>query len=80
MIYIKNKYWNRLHTYLDSRLKLTKIEPDIWKLSLTKLAHSLALRLNYFIMCINMQPCEAHILLSIANNNSSFASLFKLPA
>jgi hypothetical protein len=37
--YLKNKYRNRLSTEPDLRLKLTKIEPDIWKLCLAKQAH-----------------------------------------
>jgi hypothetical protein len=39
MIYIKNKYRNRLSTEPDLRLKLTKIEPDMRKLCLAEQAH-----------------------------------------
>jgi hypothetical protein len=39
MIYIKNKYKNRLSIEPDLRLELTKIEPDIRKLCLAKQAH-----------------------------------------
>jgi hypothetical protein len=39
MIYIKNKYRNRLSIEPDLRLKLKKIELDIWKLCLAKQAH-----------------------------------------
>jgi hypothetical protein len=39
VIYIKNKYKNRLSIEPDLRLKLTKIEPDIRKLCLVKQAH-----------------------------------------
>jgi hypothetical protein len=39
MIYIKNKYRNRLSIEPDLILKLTKIEPDIPKLWLAKEAH-----------------------------------------
>jgi hypothetical protein len=39
VIYIKNKYRNRLSIKPDLRLKLTKIEPDIRQLCLAKQAH-----------------------------------------
>jgi hypothetical protein len=39
VIYTKNKYRNRLSIEPDLRLKLTKIEQDIWKLCLTKQVH-----------------------------------------
>jgi hypothetical protein len=71
MIYIKNKYRNRLSIEPDSRLELTKIEPDIRKLCLAKQAHRSHWWYNLPVMCINMQPYNAHILLSIFNNNLS---------
>jgi hypothetical protein len=46
MIYIKNKYKNRLSTEPDLRLKLTKIEADIRKLCLAKQAHPSHWRFN----------------------------------
>jgi hypothetical protein len=39
IMYIKNKYRNRLSIEPDLRLNLTKIEPDIQKLCLAKQAH-----------------------------------------
>jgi hypothetical protein len=39
MIYLKNKYRNRLSIEPDLRLKLIKTETDTWKLHLAKQAH-----------------------------------------
>jgi hypothetical protein len=61
VIYLKNKYRNRLSIEPDLRLKLTKIEPDIRKLCLAKQAHPSYRRFNWFVMCINMQPYNAHV-------------------
>jgi hypothetical protein len=46
MIYIKNKYRNRLSTDPDLILELTKTEPDIWMLCLAKQAQPSQWRFN----------------------------------